>query len=107
MFFFCFRPRHVRWLVMYAYPFTASTSAVSWTRTEPSPRNYAKTWDLYLKDILFTFSVTIFNHRHDRDTCDYLACLFPHPPTKPDNPYARGDVQAADLHSLRRRRSDD
>jgi ABC-type spermidine/putrescine transport system permease subunit I len=49
-------------LLMYAYPFIAS-----FTRSLVDPQgnisfaNYAKTWDLYLKDIVFTFGVTVFS----------------------------------------------
>ena len=48
--------------LMYAYPFIASI-VKSFVDPEGaiSLENYRKTWDLYLKDILFTFSVTIFN----------------------------------------------
>ena len=49
-------------LLMYAYPFLAS-----FTRSLIGPdgsltfANYVKTWDLYLKDIVFTFGVTVFS----------------------------------------------
>ena len=49
-------------LLMYAYPFISS-----FTRSLVDPQgnisfaNYAKTWDLYLKDIIFTFGVTVFS----------------------------------------------
>jgi ABC-type spermidine/putrescine transport system permease subunit I len=49
-------------LLMYAYPFIAS-----FTRSLIGPdgsitfANYVKTWDLYLKDIVFTFGVTVFS----------------------------------------------
>lgn len=49
-------------LLMYAYPFGAS---IVRSFIDPSGgfslANYRKTLDLYLKDIAFTFSVTIFN----------------------------------------------
>jgi len=49
-------------LLMYAYPFISSI-VKSFIDPEGgvSLENYRKTWDLYFKDILFTFSVTIFN----------------------------------------------
>ncbi len=49
-------------LLMYAYPFISS-----FTRSLIGPdgsitfANYVKTWDLYLKDIVFTFGVTVFS----------------------------------------------
>jgi ABC-type spermidine/putrescine transport system permease subunit I len=49
-------------LLMYAYPFITS-----FTRSMIDPdgnisfANYIKTWDLYLKDIVFTFAVTVFS----------------------------------------------
>jgi len=49
-------------LLMYAYPFITS-----FTRSLIGPdgsitfANYVKTWDLYLKDIVFTFGVTVFS----------------------------------------------
>lgn len=49
-------------LLMYAYPFVSSFTRSmldadgNWTFA-----NYAKTWELYLKDIVFTFGVTVFS----------------------------------------------
>ncbi len=49
-------------LLIYAYPFISSVimSFINKNGTL-SFDNYIKSWDLYLKDILFTFSITIFN----------------------------------------------
>ena len=48
--------------LMYAYPFITSI-VKSFIDPEGgiSLENYRKTWDLYLKDVIFTFSVTLFN----------------------------------------------
>ena len=49
-------------LLMYAYPFITS-----FTRSAMDPQgnftlaNYIKTWELYRKDIFFTFAVTVFS----------------------------------------------
>ncbi len=49
-------------LLMYAYPFLASfTRSLIDAEGNISFANYAKTWDLYLKDIVFTFGVTVFS----------------------------------------------
>jgi len=49
-------------LLMYAYPFIVSfTRSLIDAEGNFSFANYAKTWDLYLKDILFTFGVTVFS----------------------------------------------
>jgi len=49
-------------LLMYAYPFIASfTRSLIDPQGNISFANYAKTWDLYLKDIVFTFGVTVFS----------------------------------------------
>jgi ABC-type spermidine/putrescine transport system permease subunit I len=49
-------------LLMYAYPFIASfTRSLIDAEGKFSFANYAKTWDLYLKDIIFTFGVTVFS----------------------------------------------
>lgn len=49
-------------LLMYAYPFIASfTRSLIDAEGKISFANYAKTWDLYLKDIIFTFAVTVFS----------------------------------------------
>jgi putative spermidine/putrescine transport system permease protein len=49
-------------LLMYAYPFIVSfTRSLIDAEGNLSFANYAKTWDLYLKDILFTFGVTVFS----------------------------------------------
>jgi len=49
-------------LLMYAYPFIASfTRSLIDAEGKFSFANYAKTWDLYLKDIVFTFGVTVFS----------------------------------------------
>ncbi len=49
-------------LLMYAYPFGASiVRSFLGPKGGFSLENYVKTFDLYAKDILFTFSVTIFN----------------------------------------------
>ncbi len=49
-------------LLMYAYPFIASfTRSLIDAEGKFSFANYAKTWDLYLKDIIFTFAVTVFS----------------------------------------------
>jgi ABC-type spermidine/putrescine transport system permease subunit I len=49
-------------LLMYAYPFiTSFTRSLIDPEGNISFANYAKTWDLYLKDIVFTFAVTIFS----------------------------------------------
>ncbi len=49
-------------LLVYAYPFVSSVLK-SFINKEGalSLDNYFKAWDLYLKDILFTFSITVFN----------------------------------------------
>lgn len=49
-------------LVIYGYPFVSSifTSFIGKDNTL-SLANYVKTFDLYLKDIIFTFAVTLFN----------------------------------------------
>jgi len=49
-------------LLIYAYPFVSSVirSFINKNGTL-SLDNYIKSWNLYLKDILFTFSITIFN----------------------------------------------
>jgi ABC-type spermidine/putrescine transport system permease subunit I len=49
-------------LLMYAYPFIASfTRSLIDAEGKFTFANYAKTWDLYLKDIVFTFGVTVFS----------------------------------------------
>ena len=49
-------------LLMYAYPFIASfTRSLIDAEGKFSFANYVKTWDLYLKDIVFTFGVTVFS----------------------------------------------
>lgn len=49
-------------LLMYAYPFVASVArSLIDNQGNLSFANYAKTWDLYLKDVVFTFAVTIFS----------------------------------------------
>jgi putative spermidine/putrescine transport system permease protein len=49
-------------LLMYAYPFIASfTRSLIDAEGNFSFANYAKTWELYLKDIFFTFAVTVFS----------------------------------------------
>jgi ABC-type spermidine/putrescine transport system permease subunit I len=49
-------------LLMYAYPFIASfTRSLIDAEGNFSFANYAKTWELYLKDIVFTFAVTVFS----------------------------------------------
>jgi ABC-type spermidine/putrescine transport system permease subunit I len=49
-------------LLMYAYPFiTSFTRSLIDPDGNISLANYAKTWDLYLKDIVFTFGVTVFS----------------------------------------------
>ncbi len=49
-------------LLVYAYPFVASVVRSFMDKNGNfSFGNYVKSWNLYLKDILFTFSVTVFN----------------------------------------------
>lgn len=49
-------------LIMYGYPFLSSVSrSFLDSQGKLSFANYAKTWELYLKDIGFTFAVTIFS----------------------------------------------
>ena len=49
-------------LIMYGYPFiTSITRSFIGKEGNFTLENYIKTWDLYLKDILFTFSVTVFS----------------------------------------------
>jgi putative spermidine/putrescine transport system permease protein len=49
-------------LLMYAYPFiTSFTRSLIDAEGNFSFANYAKTWDLYLRDTLFTFAVTVFS----------------------------------------------
>ncbi len=49
-------------LLMYAYPFiTSFTRSLIGPDGNISFANYVKTWDLYLKDIVFTFGVTVFS----------------------------------------------
>ena len=49
-------------LLMYAYPFISSfTRSLIGPDGSISFANYVKTWDLYLKDIVFTFGVTVFS----------------------------------------------
>jgi ABC-type spermidine/putrescine transport system permease subunit I len=49
-------------LLMYAYPFVSSfTRSFIGSEGNLTLQNYAKTWDLYLKDVAFTFSVTVFS----------------------------------------------
>lgn len=49
-------------LLMYAYPFVSSfVRSFLDSSGRLSFANYAKTWDLYLKDSLFTFGVTAFS----------------------------------------------
>jgi len=49
-------------LLMYGYPFITSISrSFIGKQGTLSLENYVKTWDLYLKDILFTFAVTLFS----------------------------------------------
>jgi putative spermidine/putrescine transport system permease protein len=49
-------------LLMYAYPFVSSfTRSFVGSEGNLTLQNYAKTWDLYLKDVVFTFSVTVFS----------------------------------------------
>jgi putative spermidine/putrescine transport system permease protein len=49
-------------LLMYAYPFIVSfTRSLIDAEGNFSFANYAKTWELYLKDIFFTFAVTVFS----------------------------------------------
>jgi putative spermidine/putrescine transport system permease protein len=49
-------------LLMYAYPFVSSfTRSFVVSDGKLGFFNYAKTWDLYLKDIAFTFAVTVFS----------------------------------------------
>lgn len=49
-------------LLMYAYPFISSfTRSFINSKGELSVENYIKTWDLYFKDIVFTFAVATFN----------------------------------------------
>jgi len=49
-------------LLMYAYPFVSSfTRSFVGSEGNLTLQNYAKTWDLYLKDVAFTFSVTVFS----------------------------------------------
>ncbi len=49
-------------LLMYGYPFiTSITHSFIGKQGTLSLENYVKTWDLYLKDILFTFAVTLFS----------------------------------------------
>ena len=49
-------------LLMYAYPFiTSFTRSFIDAKGNPTFANYIKTWDLYLRDVIFTFSVTVFS----------------------------------------------
>jgi putative spermidine/putrescine transport system permease protein len=49
-------------LLMYAYPFIVSfTRSLIDAEGNFSFANYTKTWELYLKDTLFTFAVTVFS----------------------------------------------
>ncbi len=49
-------------LSMYGYPFISSiTRSFIGKQGTISLENYVKTWDLYLKDIVFTFAVTLFS----------------------------------------------
>jgi putative spermidine/putrescine transport system permease protein len=49
-------------LLMYAYPFIVSfTRSLIDAEGNFSFANYTKTWDLYLRDTLFTFAVTVFS----------------------------------------------
>ena len=49
-------------LLMYGYPFiTSITRSFIGKQGTLSLENYVKTWDLYLKDIVFTFAVTLFS----------------------------------------------
>lgn len=51
-------------LLMYAWPFISSviqSFAVTEQQGAPGFGNYAKAWELYRKDIAFTFATTIFN----------------------------------------------
>jgi len=49
-------------LLMYAYPFiTSFTRSMLDAEGNFTTANYTKTWELYLKDIIFTFGVTVFS----------------------------------------------
>ena len=49
-------------LIMYGYPFITSIArSFIGKQGNLTLENYIKTWDLYLKDILFTFGVTLFS----------------------------------------------
>jgi ABC-type spermidine/putrescine transport system permease subunit I len=59
---FLLAPAVIFMLLMYAYPFIASIIRSFLDKSGSfSLTNYIKTLDLYLKDIVFTFSVTLFN----------------------------------------------
>jgi putative spermidine/putrescine transport system permease protein len=49
-------------LLMYGYPFVSSLlRSFLVSKGGFSLKNYSKTWDLYLKDVGFTFAVTVFS----------------------------------------------